>query len=115
MVTDKLRSYSAAKRELMPFVPHCTDQYANNRAELSNEPTRLWERQMRRFKSVGQAQRFSCSAWGNRQSISARATSDASEPLSRVSFESVFRVATGYVRVKEAKSDYLVYNLAGVF
>ena len=58
MVTDKLRSYSAAKRELMPFVPHCTDQYANNRAELSNEPTRLWERQMRRFKSVGQAQRF---------------------------------------------------------
>ena len=58
MVTDKLRSYSAAKRELMPLVPHCTDQYANNRAELSHEPTRLRERQMRRFKSVGQAQRF---------------------------------------------------------
>jgi transposase-like protein len=50
-----------------------------------------------------------------RQSISARATFDASEPLSRVSLESVFRVATGYVRVKEAKSGYLVYNLAGVF
>jgi putative transposase len=58
MVTDKLRSYSAAKRELMPLVPHCTDQYANNRAELSHQPTRLRERQMRRFKSVGQAQRF---------------------------------------------------------
>jgi putative transposase len=58
MVTDKLRSYSAAKRELMPLVPHCTDQYANNRAELSHEPTRLRERQMRRFKSVGHAQRF---------------------------------------------------------
>jgi putative transposase len=58
MVTDKLKSYSAAKREVMPSVPHCTDQYANNRCELSHEPTRLRERQMRRFKSAGQAQRF---------------------------------------------------------
>jgi putative transposase len=58
IVTDKLRSYSAAIRELMPLVSHCTDQYANNRAELSHEPTRLRERQMRQFKSVGQAQRF---------------------------------------------------------
>jgi putative transposase len=58
MVTDKLKSYSAAKREVMPSVPHCTDQYANNRAELSHEPTRLRERQMRRFKSAGQAQLF---------------------------------------------------------
>jgi len=37
IVTDKLKSYSAAHRELMPAVPHCTDQYANNRAELSHE------------------------------------------------------------------------------
>ena len=58
LVTDKLKSYSAARRELMPSVPHNTDQYANNRAELSHEPTRLRERQMRRFKSAGQAQRF---------------------------------------------------------
>lgn len=58
MVTDKLKSYSAAKREVMPSVIHCTDQYANNRAELSHEPTRLQERQMRRFKTAGQAQRF---------------------------------------------------------
>ncbi len=58
MVTDKLKSYSAAKREVMPSVPHCTDQYANNRAEVSHEPTRLRERQMRRFKSAGHAQRF---------------------------------------------------------
>ena len=42
----------------MPSVLHCTDQYANNRAELSHEPTRQRERQMRRFKSAGQAQRF---------------------------------------------------------
>ena len=58
LVTDKLKSYSAARRELMPSVPHNTDQYANNRAELSHESTRLRERQMRRFKSAGQAQRF---------------------------------------------------------
>ena len=58
MVTDKLKSYSAAKREVMPSVPHCTDRYANNRCEFSHEPTRLRERQMRRFKTAGQAQRF---------------------------------------------------------
>ena len=58
MITDKLKSYSAAHREVMPSVTHSTKQYENNRAEVSHEPTRQRERQMRRFKSVGQAQRF---------------------------------------------------------
>ena len=58
LVTDKLRSYSAAHREVMPSVAHDTRQYGNNRAEVSHQPTRQRERQMRRFKSVGQAQRF---------------------------------------------------------
>jgi putative transposase len=58
MVTDKLKSYSAAHRGVMPSVTHSTEQYANNRAEVSHEPTRQRERQMRRFKSAGQAQRF---------------------------------------------------------
>ena len=58
IVTDKLKSYSAAGREVMPSIQHCTDQYANNRAELSHEPTRHRERPMRRFKSAGHAQRF---------------------------------------------------------
>jgi putative transposase len=58
MITDKLKSYSAAHREIMPLVTHSTEQYANNRAEVSHQPTRQRERQMRRFKSVGQAQRF---------------------------------------------------------
>ncbi len=58
LITDKLRSYSAAHRELIPSVVHSTQQYTNNRAEVSHEPTRQRERQMRRFKSVGQAQRF---------------------------------------------------------
>jgi putative transposase len=58
IVTDKLRSYNVAHRELVPDVLHDTSQYANNRAELSHQPTRVRERGMRKFKSVGQAQRF---------------------------------------------------------
>ena len=58
LVTDKLRSYGAAHRTTMPSVRHDTKQYANNRAEVSHQPTRQRERQMRRFKSPGQAQRF---------------------------------------------------------
>ncbi len=58
IVTDKLRSYGVAHRELIPEAIHDTSQYANNRAEQSHEPTRVRERVMRRFKSVGQAQRF---------------------------------------------------------
>ena len=58
IVTDKLRSYGVAHRELMPDVIHSTEQYENNRAEQSHEPTRVRERGMRRFKSVRQAQRF---------------------------------------------------------
>ena len=58
IVTDKLRSYGVAHRELLPGSIHDTSQYANNRAELSHQPTRVRERGMRRFKSIVQAQRF---------------------------------------------------------
>jgi putative transposase len=58
LITDKLRSYAAARRAVMPSVVHATDQYANNRAEVSHQPTRQRERQMRRFKSAAQVQRF---------------------------------------------------------
>ena len=58
LITDKLRSYGAAHRSVMPSVEHVTARYANNRAEASHQPTRQRERQMRRFKSAGQAQRF---------------------------------------------------------
>jgi putative transposase len=58
IVTDKLRSYPVAHREVMPETIHVTDQYANNRAEQSHEATRVRERGMRKFKSVGQAQTF---------------------------------------------------------
>ena len=58
LVTDKLPSYPAARRAVMPSVAHRTDQYANNRAEISHQPTRQRERQMRRFKSAAHLQRF---------------------------------------------------------
>ena len=58
IVTDKLRSYGVAHRALIPDTIYDTHQYANNRAELSHQPTRVRERVMRRFKSMRQAQRF---------------------------------------------------------
>jgi putative transposase len=58
MVTDKLRSYAAAKREVMPGVEHRQSRYLNNRAEASHQPTRRRERQMQRFKSARHVQRF---------------------------------------------------------
>lgn len=58
LVTDKLKSYGSAHRSIMPSVDHNTARYENNRAEVSHQPTRQRERQMRGFKSAGQAQRF---------------------------------------------------------
>lgn len=58
IVTDNLRNYGVAHRELIPEAIHDTSQYANNRAELSHQPTRVRERGMRRFKSKKQCQRF---------------------------------------------------------
>jgi putative transposase len=58
MITDQLKSYGAAKRELLPGVEHRQHRYLNNRAENSHQPTRQRERRMQGFKSPGQAQRF---------------------------------------------------------
>ena len=58
VITDKLASYGAAKREIMPSVEHRQHRGLNNRAENSHQPTRRRERIMKRFKSAGQAQRF---------------------------------------------------------
>jgi putative transposase len=58
MITDKLRSYSAAKAELMPGAEHRSHKALNNRAENSHLPVRRRERRMMRFKSARQCQRF---------------------------------------------------------
>jgi putative transposase len=63
IITDKLKSYGAAKREILPGVEHRQHKGLNNRAENSHQPTRLREKKMRRFKSAKHAQRF-LSAFG---------------------------------------------------
>ncbi len=63
LITDKLGSYGAAKRDGLPSVEHRQSRYLNNRAENSHQPTRKRERGMQRFKSAGHAQRF-LSAFG---------------------------------------------------
>jgi putative transposase len=58
IITDKLASYGAAKREILPSVEHRQHRYLNNRVENSHQRTRQRERRMQGFKSAGQAQRF---------------------------------------------------------
>ncbi len=58
LITDKLASYGAAQREVLPSVEHRQHKGLNNRAENSHQPTRQRERRMQRFKSPGHAQRF---------------------------------------------------------
>jgi putative transposase len=64
VVTDKLRSYGAAHRQVMPSVEHRSHKGLNNRAENSHQPTRQRERAMKGFRSVGAAQRFLASFSG---------------------------------------------------
>ncbi|MBX5297633.1 IS6 family transposase, partial [Rhizobium sp. NLR15a] len=58
IITDKLRSYGAAKREVMPAVEHRSHKGLNNRAENSHLPLRKRERTMQGFRSPGSLQRF---------------------------------------------------------
>jgi putative transposase len=58
MITDKLRSYGAAKREIMPGVEHRSHKGLNNRAENSHQPVRRREKIMKRFKSARHLQHF---------------------------------------------------------
>ena len=58
IITDKLKSYGAAKRELLPGVVHRQYRHRSNRAENSHQPTRQRERHRQRFKSPGHVQRF---------------------------------------------------------
>jgi putative transposase len=65
VVTDKLRSYGAAHREVMPSVEHRSHKGLNNRAENSHQPTRQRERAMKGLRSVGGTQRFLSAVSGN--------------------------------------------------
>ena len=63
IITEKLKSYGAAKREILPGVEHRQSRSLNNHCENSHRPTRQRERRMQGFKSTGHAQRF-LSAYG---------------------------------------------------
>lgn len=58
VITDKLKSYSAALKKLAPGIDHRSHKGLNNRSEGSHRPTRKREKIMGRFKSPGHAQRF---------------------------------------------------------
>jgi putative transposase len=58
IITDKLKSYGPAKREILPGVEHRQSRYLNNQCEQSHRPTRQRERRLQGFKSPGHAQRF---------------------------------------------------------
>jgi putative transposase len=58
IITDQLKSYGAAKQEILPGVEHRQHRSLYNRAEHSHQPTRQRERRMQRSKSAGRAQRF---------------------------------------------------------
>ncbi|MBC7503308.1 MAG: IS6 family transposase [Herminiimonas sp.] len=58
IITDKMKSYAAAKREILPSIEYRQHKRLNNQCEASHQPTRQQEKQMRRFKSARHAQRF---------------------------------------------------------
>ena len=82
IVTDKLKSYAAAKREILPRVEHRQSRYLNNRAEVSHQPTRRRERQMKRFKSARHAQRFPLNPQPDPQPFPALPSSPHCQPTS---------------------------------
>ncbi|MGK0170214.1 MAG: putative transposase [Gammaproteobacteria bacterium] len=60
MVTDKIRSYRVANRELIPTVPHDTSPYPNNLCEASHRAARKKQHPMKQFPTVSTTQRFLC-------------------------------------------------------
>ena len=58
IVTDRLRAYGAALRELGISDEQETDRWANNRAENSHQPFRRRERAMLRFRRMRTLQKF---------------------------------------------------------
>jgi putative transposase len=68
----KPSAYGVAHRELIPDTIHDTSQYANNRSEVSHQPTRVRERGMRKFKSAKNFRMFRDLAFMSWKSIVTR-------------------------------------------
>ena len=97
LITDKLPSYHAACRTLIPSVMHCTAPYANNRVEVSHQPTRHRERQMRGFKSIAHPQRFASVHGVRPESLPRRPAPPTSRSSPRAPHPSVRRMERGDV------------------
>jgi putative transposase len=82
VITDKLKSYGATKRKVLPGVEHRQHRYLNNRAENSHQPTRQRERRMQRFKSPGARPALSACLWPHRPTFPSASTSVGRFPLS---------------------------------
>ena len=97
LITDKLRSYGVARRELLPGVEHRKSCYLNNRAENSHRPTRRRERQMQRFKTSLQAQRFPVGACNHLWTLPPTTPSNGGQPLPVLACQGIQSLATGDV------------------
>ena len=101
-------SYVAAKRDMMPSVTHCHDQYASNRVEASHEPPLEQERRMRGFRSHGHAQRF-LSARGQVNNLFRLGRHLLSKDLSRATRACIPDLVGGDVRpVNDGRSSFSV-------
>jgi hypothetical protein len=98
LVTDQLRSYSAAHRNVMLSVVHDTSRYANNRAEISHQPTRQRERQMRGFKVAGPSTAVLVGSRSDPEPLPARAPSSACGELPPVAYSVLQRLECGHRR-----------------
>jgi hypothetical protein len=107
IITDKLKSYNAARAELMPSVEHHQQKYQNNRAENSHQPTRLRERLIRRFKSAGHAQRF-LSVFGVISSHFRVGRHLCKASTYRAVMKARFAVWTEAICVRRSQIDYLI-------
>ncbi len=97
IVTDKLRSYGAARREVAPGLDHWSHKGLNNRAENSHLTFRKRERAMQGYRSPGALQRFVSvhSATRNNFSVPARRRNTLSIRYHRMEAIDVWRLATG--------------------
>ena len=83
IMTDKLRSYGAARREMIPSVQHPQHRHLNNRAENSHQPTRQWERRMQGFRSPGRADVFSPHTAPSPDTSARSVTGSRPQPIAR--------------------------------
>ncbi len=93
IVTDKLKSYEAAKKQVMKNVEHRTHKGLNNRAENSHQPTRVRERRMRRFKSLGLPNDLNRRIWTNSRPLPPETTPTDCTPISPGTAPTISRLA----------------------